>query len=121
MWLLVRQALPSCCCTRCPSAGPPLLAAQLVLRQPLSCLACLLVQEDGKEGDSKERRTPAAWAYIRSLAWVRPILILAVLYICALSVILALFYQLPSLSQLAGTWADRGRAALGDGSVATAA
>jgi hypothetical protein len=70
--------------------------------------------EPKKEGDSKGRRYPAAWAYLRSFAWVRPIAILAVLYICALSIILVLFYQLPSLSQLAG--ARRGLASGSAGS-----
>jgi hypothetical protein len=55
-----------------------------------------------EEGDSKERRIPAAWAYVRSFAWVRPIIILGVLYICALCIILTLFHKLPTVSQLAG-------------------
>lgn len=54
------------------------------------------------EEESKQRRISAPWAYARSLAWVRPVLILAVLYICSLSLIVALFSQLPTLSALAG-------------------
>jgi hypothetical protein len=57
---------------------------------------------DSQEAESKERRYPAALAYIRSLAWVRPILILAVLYVAGLALILLLFSQLPTPSQLAG-------------------
>ncbi|PRW51118.1 putative membrane protein isoform B [Chlorella sorokiniana] len=54
-----------------------------------------------QEADSKVRRHPTTGAYIRSLAWVRPVLILAALYVAALSLIVLLFSRLPNLEQLA--------------------
>lgn len=53
------------------------------------------------EADSKVRRHPTTGAYIRSLAWVRPMLILAALYVASLSLIVLLFSRLPNLEQLA--------------------
>ncbi|KAI7844749.1 hypothetical protein COHA_001632 [Chlorella ohadii] len=53
------------------------------------------------EADSKVRRHPTTGAYIRSLAWVRPVLILAALYVAALSLIVLLFSRLPNLEQMA--------------------
>lgn len=67
--------------------------------KPRACSVVNILQED--EASSKERRHPPTWAYVRSLAWVRPVLILAALYLLALATILALFSQLPSLSQMA--------------------
>ena len=64
-----------------------------------------LLQERGEGEASKERRRhhihSPRWAYIRSLAWLRPVLILAALYLLALAAILLLFSRLPTPAQLA--------------------
>lgn len=62
----------------------------------------LLPHGQEEEEESKTRRFSAPWAYARSLAWLRPMLMLAALYVAALSLILLLFSQLPTPSQLAG-------------------
>lgn len=58
-------------------------------------------QEQLEEEGSKTRRAASSWAYLRGLAWVRPVLILAALYLLALTAIGAVFSQLPSLAQMA--------------------
>lgn len=65
--------------------------------------------------ENKQRRVSAPWAYLRSLAWVRPILIFAALYISALTLILLLFSQLPTLSELAEKQLAAGGGAGGSG------
>jgi uncharacterized membrane protein YdjX (TVP38/TMEM64 family) len=51
--------------------------------------------DDGKD------RAPSRGQYLRSLAWVRPALALAILYCLGLSLLVALFRRLPPLSALA--------------------
>ncbi len=68
----------------------------------LNTAAMQVADEEGEE-ESKARRVSAPWAYARSLAWLRPVLVLAALYLVALSFIVLLFSQLPTPSQLAGT------------------
>lgn len=67
----------------------------------LNTAAMQVADEEGEE-ESKARRVSAPWAYARSLAWLRPMLVLAALYLVALSFIVLLFSQLPTPSQLAG-------------------
>ncbi|KAL4443962.1 hypothetical protein ABPG75_011699 [Micractinium tetrahymenae] len=69
--------------------------------------------EAEQEEESKARRFSAPWAYARSLVWVRPMLILAALYVAALCLIVLLFSQLPTPGQLA----EKTTAAAGAGGV----
>ena len=90
-------------CRRTPVRRRRLHSTRTPPACPLLCLLCLL-QDRGEGEASKERRrhhhTPR-WAYIRSLAWLRPVLILGALYLLALAAILLLFARLPTPAQLA--------------------
>lgn len=56
-------------------------------------------QSDG----SKVARVPSPWVYVKSLAWVRPLLLLICLYLCGLLLLWALARSFPPLASLSGS------------------